>query len=292
MLFTRLFGIHGGPDAGLRCRVGFATGTPSSTLRVFSPAQSVRFTPAESTPNPPRRFLADFYQFEVRPSRESTLDTGEAATPDRFRLSCSILPEAFDLSKLPDDNCRQLSDSEKWVAQSDTRSPTEPSASLLSPKPRLSPSACAREGRVALLCSLISSRLACPLRFLGAHTPSCITTCHLPKLQDLHTGAVAQLALGAVEAVLVLVPRIKASCVPFCDRLPEMGRVTPGPSLYAITASGPSASTEKTALRRRPTDVLHVPRLGPTLLSQGQSSKGEACGPHCTANLFLHPGPP
>jgi len=92
LLFTRLVGIHGGPDAGLRCRVGFATGTPSITLRVFSPAQSVRFTPAESTPNPPRRFLADFYQFEVRPSREPARDTGEAATPDRFLIHCLALP--------------------------------------------------------------------------------------------------------------------------------------------------------------------------------------------------------
>ena len=46
------------------------------TLRVFSPAQSARFPPGESTPNPPRRFPADFYQFDVRPSRESARDTG------------------------------------------------------------------------------------------------------------------------------------------------------------------------------------------------------------------------
>src|ERR1035437_6452067 len=40
------------------------------TPRVFSPAQSTRFIPDESTPNPPRRFLADFYLFELRPSRD------------------------------------------------------------------------------------------------------------------------------------------------------------------------------------------------------------------------------
>jgi hypothetical protein len=109
------------------------------TLRVFSPAQSVRFTPAESTPNPPRRFLADFYQFEVRPSRDPARETGEAATPDRFRLSCSILPEAFDLPKLPDDNCRQLSNSEKWVSAAALRIRCGPAVQKPHPALPLSP---------------------------------------------------------------------------------------------------------------------------------------------------------
>jgi hypothetical protein len=56
-------------------------------LRVFSPAQPARFTPDESTSNPPRRFLADFYLFECHLLPEIRLGIPEeAATPNQVRV--------------------------------------------------------------------------------------------------------------------------------------------------------------------------------------------------------------
>jgi hypothetical protein len=53
------------------------------TQRVFSPAQSTRFIPDESTPNPPRRFLADFYRLSFVPPGILLGNTGEATAPNR-----------------------------------------------------------------------------------------------------------------------------------------------------------------------------------------------------------------
>jgi hypothetical protein len=57
------------------------------TLRVFSPAQSTRFIPDESTSNPPRRFPADFYRLSVVPPGIQLGISGEAAMPNQVLRS-------------------------------------------------------------------------------------------------------------------------------------------------------------------------------------------------------------
>src|ERR1017187_9481705 len=55
-------------------------------LRVFSPAQSPRFTPDESTSNPPRRFPADFCRLSVVPPGIQLGIPEEAAMPNQVRV--------------------------------------------------------------------------------------------------------------------------------------------------------------------------------------------------------------